>query len=173
MKRIAALLGVLALTTAAWTTLAQAESAFMATGGGQFLVPEEGGAGSTIAFTARQTSADDNAAQGQVQYVDRSGDRPLVYHGVVTCLTVVSPDEQSEDFDGAGYIEGVWRKSATDEAINFSLYVQDNGEPNQGADVIALEDVAATPDCGDEEDEPDDTQPLARGNVQIHNYESE
>ena len=179
MKRIAALLGVLALTTAAWATLAQAESGFKATGGGQFLVPEEGGAGSTIAFTAQNVEDETNeyAAKGQVQYVDRSADgKPLVYHGTVTCLAAVTLNDdydespENEGSQGAGVISGEWRKSASEDATAFTLYVQDNGEPNQGNDLIVLDEFAAEPECSDEEPDSEDKQPLGRGNVQIHNY---
>ena len=56
-----------------------------ARGGGQILVGSEGGAGSTIAFTAEGTA---DAARGQVQYVDRSGEEQVVQHGTVGCIDV-------------------------------------------------------------------------------------
>lgn len=158
MKRIAALLGVLALTTAAWASLAQAGRPFMVTGGGQTQVGTEG-AGDTIAFTARDTDGEGNLAQGQVQYVDReAGEIVEVYHGSVTCL-VAAPGGS----EGAAYLAGQWRNQGSGD---FEIYVADNGEPNQGTDQIFI-DQEDTANCSDDNDDDDPTA-LGRGNVQVH-----
>ena len=160
MKRIAALFGVIALTTAAWAALAQAESGFKITGGGQTDVGTRG-AGDTIAFTGQETA---DGAKGQVQYVDRDGGQIVeIYHGTVTCIEAVDAGEQ-----GAGYLAGEWRNQG--EGF-FTLYVEDNGEPNQGNDLIVLDETATDPECSDEEPDEDDKVALARGNAQVHNAE--
>jgi hypothetical protein len=120
-----------------------------ATGGGQILVGSDGGAGSTIAFTAQGTA---EAGRGQVQYVDRSGEEQVVQHGTVTCIDVQGNEAR---------IAGTWRDGGS-----FGLYVQDNGEGSKatGEDMIAL-----TPDLTGCESDRDDNDPtgLARGNAQV------
>jgi hypothetical protein len=171
LKRIAALLGVLALTTAAWSQLAQADPAFKVTGGGQILTDgQTTGAGSTLAFTAQQEAAPAEGvltpAKGQVQYVDRSGDTQIVRHGYVTCLEAV----EGQGIEGAAYIGGYWTergnpKAPESELDIFEIYVEDNGEPNQGNDMVAVS-MVSSPDC-EEDDENDDPTALARGNAQV------
>ena len=160
MKRIAAVLSVIALATGAWAVMAQADSAFKATGGGQTDVGSTG-AGDTIAFTAQNTGTTD-AAKGQVQFIDREdGAIVEVYHGTVTCLRAVDAGD-----DGAARLAGTWRNQG---AGTFEIYVEDNGEPNQGNDLIFIDQVDP-PDCVDDEDDsPDDPVALGRGNVQVHN----
>lgn len=159
MKRIAALLSVTALATGAWALGAQADSAFKATGGGQTAVGTSG-PGDTIAFTAQNTGTGD-AAKGQVQFVDREGGQiEEVYHGTVTCLRAVAAGT-----DGAARLAGTWRNQGSG---TFEIYVEDNGEPNQGNDMIFIDQVDP-PDCVDDEDDnPDDPAALGRGNVQVH-----
>lgn len=134
----------------------------MVTGGGQTDVDTTaGGAGDTIAFTARDTDGEEgNAAQGQVQYVDREGGKVVeVYHGTVTCLATASGGS-----DGAAYLAGTFQKQGIG---TFEIYVADNGEPNQGADQIFI-DQNDTINCTDDDDEEDTPTALARGNVQVH-----
>src|SRR4051812_31886581 len=75
------------------------------TGGGQFLVPAGGGAGSTIAFTAQGTA---DAAKGQIQLQDRSGSPTVRRHGTVQCVDVMG---------NTAKIGGTWRDGST-----FHLY---------------------------------------------------
>jgi hypothetical protein len=175
LKRIAALLGVLALTTAAWSQLAQADPAFKVTGGGQILTDgQTTGAGSTLAFTAQQEAAPAEGvltpAKGQVQYVDRSGDTQIVRHGYVTCLEAV----EGQGIEGAAYIGGYWTergnpKAPESELDIFEIYVEDNGEPNQGSDLIFFNDDQ-TLDCNEDQEHDEQAEvALARGNVQVHN----
>jgi hypothetical protein len=159
VKRTLAAFGVVAVVTGAWALVAQADSAFKATGGGQTQVGTTG-AGDTIAFTAQNTT-DDVAAKGQVQFVDREdGSIVEIFHGSVTCLRAVDAGT-----DGAARLAGEWRNQGTG---TFEIYVEDNGEPNQGNDLIFIDQVDP-PDCVDDEDDsPDDPVALGRGNVQIH-----
>ena len=118
-----------------------------ATGGGQIAVSTDGGAGSTIAFTAQAVG---DAARGQVQYVNREGDEQVVQHGTVNCIDVQGTEAR---------IAGTWRDGGS-----FGLYVQDNGEGGDATDMIAL-----TPDLTGCESDRDDNDPvaLARGNAQV------
>lgn len=133
-----------------------------ATGGGQVLIGTRG-AGDTIAFTARGSATE---AQGQVQYVDRTGGigRGQTHsHGVVTCLAVTG---------NTAVIGGHW--SSGDLSGPFEMTVVDNGEPNRGADVVTLHETTSTPaDCQrDDDNESDDTPvALARGNAQVYDAE--
>lgn len=134
---------------AAGTAVAGQEDA--ATGGGQVLVGTNGGAGDTIAFTARGTA---DQGTGQVQYVDReggTGQDQTVTHGTVTCIAV----------DGnVARIAGVWTDGGT-----FGLYVEDNGEGQDASDVVTLMPDEMSCDF----DAPDDSDKvaLARGNAQV------
>ena len=123
-----------------------------ATGGGQILFGTEGGAGDTIAFTARGTA---DAATGQVQYVNRTdgtGQGQTVQHGTVTCIRAEG---------NVAFIEGVWRDGG-----EFGLYVQDNGEGSAAEDDIVAITPANPDDCGDEA-EDDNMTALGRGNAQV------
>ena len=128
-----------------------------ATGGGQIMVSSEGGPGSTIAFSARETT---DGAVGQVQYVDRSsgtGQAQDVRHGEVTCVDVEGKTAR---------IAGLWREGE-EGPREFYLFVQDNGEgPNGGGDIVAF-----TSKNSDQDPECDvangaDNAFLGRGNVQ-------
>lgn len=149
-KRTIALVGAsvagAALALSGATAFATQDDA--ATGGGQILVGSDGGAGSTIAFTAQGTA---DAASGQVQYVDRSGDEQVVQHGTVTCIDVQGNEAR---------IAGTWRDGGS-----FGLYVQDNGEGSAADDDM----IALTPDLTGCESDRDDNDPtaLARGNAQV------
>lgn len=141
---------VLVLTVAALAIpvgLATANPPFsMANGGGQFEVPDEGGAGDTIAFTVR----DEANPKGQVQYVDRTGGTgqgQIVRHGQPTCFTV--------EGDTAEFTVR-WN-----DGSESSVFVQDGGPNN---DMIAVA-PDTSPECGD--DEPDELTNLSRGNVTV------
>lgn len=127
-----------------------------ATGGGQILVGSN--AGSTIAFTAQGTT---ESAKGQVQFIDRSagkGKNQVKFHGIVDCIEVTG---------NLAVIGGV-PKSGTGD---FTLRVEDNGEPNQGADMIQF-DRNSDIQCGDgEEDDPPEMS-LGRGNAQVRDGDS-
>ena len=157
--RIALISGLVAALAVAAVSLGYAGSAFKVTGGGQTEVGNTG-PGDTIAFTAQNTG-DDDAAKGQVQFVDREdGKVQEIYHGEVICLRAVSGGT-----DGAARFAGEWRNQGSG---TFEIYVEDNGEPNQGNDLIFIDQVDP-PDCVDDEDDnPDDPVALGRGHVQVH-----
>ena len=142
--------GVAGAALALSGTSALAGQGDAATGGGQILVGTEGGAGSTIAFTAQATG---DAARGQVQYVDRSGEEQVVHHGTVSCLTVTG---------NMARIGGDWRDGGT-----FEIYVEDNGEGSNAAseDMIGITENMAN-DCAEDDDESEPVG-LARGNAQV------
>lgn len=127
-----------------------------ATGGGQILVSTDGGAGSTIAFTAQGTPV---AAKGQVQFIDRTagtGQSQVKYHGIVECILVNGNTAE---------IAGHERGSATP----FTLRVVDNGEGAGANDMIFFDDVADDRRCAtDDNDDEDATVALARGNAQVY-----
>ena len=123
-----------------------------ATGGGQVLIGTRGGAGDTIAFTAQDRA--DNP--GQVQYINRTADGQTRYHGRVACLMVSG---------NMAYIGGSWDNQG---AGNFNLYVEDNGEPNRGADMIFIDEAADNPTCDFDEPKDEDQLGLARGNAQVY-----
>jgi hypothetical protein len=118
-----------------------------ARGGGQILVGSEGGAGSTNAFTAEGTA---DAARGQIQYVNRSGEEQVVQHGTVTCI----------DVEGTvARVGGSWRDGGT-----FGLYVEDHGN-GDGTDIVALTPFNDA-NCADDPEDENRTA-LARGNAQV------
>jgi len=122
-----------------------------ATGGGQVLVGTTGGAGDTIAFTAKGTA---DAGDGQVQYVDRTGGTgqdQVVYHGTVTCLSVTG---------NVAKISGTWTDGGT-----FGIYVEDNGEGHDATDIVTVLPDQSTCDFDDPDD--DEKVALARGNAQV------
>ena len=135
-----------------------------ATGGGQVLLGDSGKA-STIAFTAQGTT---EAAKGQVQFIDRSagaGRDQAKYHGVVDCIEVT----------GKTAIIGGYQKKgdANEEGDRFVLRVVDNGEPNQGQDLIQFDNQSTAPDtCGDDDDDEAPEWSLARGNAQVRDGNS-
>lgn len=130
-----------------------------ATGGGQVLLGDSGKA-STIAFTAQGTT---DSAKGQVQFVERSagaGRNQEKYHGVVDCIEVTGNMAIIGGFERGG--------DAENEADRFVLRVQDNGEPNQGRDLIQFDDQSDAADtCGDDDEDDAPEFALARGNAQV------
>jgi len=154
--RIFALVSVALAAVAAVSVVAMAGPGAKALGGGQTEIGTRG-AGDTIAFVAQEAEGTQEfAARGEVQYVDRTGGTgqgQVVYHGTVFCMEVVG---------NQALIEGTWDRPGG----NFFLYVQDNGEPNQGKDIVDINPAAAAPNCGDQ-DRPDGDAALARGNVQV------
>lgn len=162
-KRAGFLLASAGLVAGLFIASVQAAPAFKVTGGGQTDVSTEGGPGDTIAFTAQNTGEDD-AARGQVQFVDREdGEVVEVYHGQVTCLSAIDAGE-----DGAARLAGTFTNQGSGP---FEIYVEDNGEPNQGNDMIFI-DQNDDPNCNDDDDDDDDgVTGLARGNVQVHGTE--
>lgn len=125
-----------------------------ATGGGQILVGEN--AGSTIAFTAQGTTT---AAKGQVQFIDRSAGKQnqVKYHGVVDCIEVTG---------NLAVIGGETRSGDP-----FTLRVEDNGEPNQGLDMIEFE-TNSDFICGDGEEDDAPEMSLGRGNAKVRDGDS-
>lgn len=120
-----------------------------ATGGGQVLIGTRGGAGDTIAFTAKGTM---DSGTGQVQYVDRTEDGQTVFHGTVSCLAVMG---------NVAKISGSWADGGS-----FAVYVEDNGEGAAADDdvVTVLQDVSG---CDFDEPDDEDKTGLARGNAQV------
>ena len=156
--RITLFVGLIAVMALGLSSIGTAASGFKVTGGGQTDVGDSG-AGDTIAFVAMEKG---EGVHGQVQYIDREGGTgkgQTVFHGTVTCLTAVDAGEQ-----GAAYLAGTWRDGGT-----FEIYAEDNGEPNQGSDLIYV-DQGATPNCEDDDDDDEPTA-LGRGNVQVHSAE--
>ena len=137
------------------STPASAGNGDKVTGGGQILVGSN--AGSTIAFTAQGTTT---SAKGQVQFIDRSagkGQNQVKFHGVVDCVEVTG---------NFAVVGGVTRSGD-----DFTLRVEDNGEPNRGADLIQF-DRNGDFQCGDgDEDDPPEFS-LGRGNAQVRDGDS-
>jgi hypothetical protein len=138
---------------------ATAGSGDKATGGGQVLL----GTGtklSTIAFTAQQGTTGSLSAKGQVQFIDRTagaGQGQVRFHGVVNCLEVN---------DNYATIGGI-KKNGTSTVGEFVLRVVDNGQPNQGADLIQFDEATADNRCGDDDADPTLSMGLAHGNAQV------
>jgi hypothetical protein len=169
VKRVIVAGAVLALGIAGMSASSAAPAVTKITGGGQTLVPTDGGAGDTIAFTA-QTDGTPEGVKGQFQYVDRTGGTgqgQTVYHGTVTCVALLPSDGPN-----VGVIGGV------SNGIPFRIDVIDNGQGSAADnDLIVVrhgedaEDGADNDDgdtalC-DDEDETADAD-LSRGNVTIH-----
>lgn len=114
------------------------------TGGGQILVPQDGGAGDTIAFVGQSQGAE---TRGQFQYVDRPSG--VARHGVIDCLVV---DGNEATFAGA------FRNAPGDR---FEVTVIDGGP---GADAILFSD-ANNGDCERADGNGDE---LVRGNATVH-----
>lgn len=150
-----AVVAMLAMTTGATA----GSSRDRATGGGQILVGTRG-AGDTIAFTAQQLAeGDDTAAKGEVQYINRTGGTGkggIREHGDVFCIVVMG------DMAEIGYHP----KGDPDGDID-QLYVVDGGEPNQGNDIVFIDETPQSV-CDFEEDDDDGEVALARGNVQVY-----
>ena len=166
MRRAAVAVLALALSVAAAPLASAGSDRDRATGGGQVFLADEPvqGAGDTIGFTAQSRSPEGNAATGQVQYIERAGGTgvgQVKFHGTVTCLEVEGGDDE-----GVAFISGVLKQPAEGGEEFFNLYVEDNGEPNQGNDVIVFQPVDEDADC---DFDPSDDFTLARGNAQIYN----
>ena len=153
MVRKIALLTALATVAAAIASVAAvANTGDKAVGGGQTMVGERG-AGDTIAFSALENG---KGIVGQVQYVDREGGTgkgQTVLHGTVDCLEVA---------ENVAVFAGTWNSGG-----DFEVYVEDNGEPNQGNDMIFVNQEAAEPDCQEDDNYEDDATSLSRGNAQV------
>ncbi|MGH2837551.1 MAG: hypothetical protein ACRDJY_04280 [Thermoleophilaceae bacterium] len=141
-------------------SMATAGTGDKVTGGGQTIIGNSG-KGSTIAFTAQQDAgAGNSSAKGQVQFIDRSagtGRNQVKYHGIVDCVEV----------DGEFGVIGGFKRG--DEGDRFSLRVVDNGEPNNGMDLIQFGEEEDNSTCGDgNDDEPPSMEfTLSRGNAQV------
>ena len=149
-------LAVLAITTGSAT----AGNGDKVTGGGQVIFDEGDVKASTIAFTAQGTT---ETAKGQIQFIDRSaggGQDAVKYHGVVDCLEVTN---------NYGVIGGYKKRTGGNR---FVLRVVDNGEPNQGADLIQFDNETEDNACGDDEDDAAPEFSLARGNAQVRDGDS-
>jgi hypothetical protein len=140
----------------------------LAAGGGQLILrldqdePERGaGPFTTIAFNSRQLEPGGEAAEGEVQEVDRThafaGAGASVYHAEVFCMAVQGKQ---------AVIAYRSRRSASpDDEVVHRLFVSDDGE---GAtdDTIILDREPAEPYCGLAK--PSGTNVLlGRGNVQV------
>lgn len=156
MSRTRVLAVAACLLAAGVASGAGATSSDRATGGGQILVSTDGGAGDTIAFTARNTG-DDDTAKGEVQYVDRTGGTgqgQVVVHGDVTCLQVNG---------NTAKLAGNFR-----DGTSFTMVVVDNGEGAAASDdMIALQRVD-DPTCERDDEDDDGSTALARGNAQVY-----
>lgn len=152
-----AVVAMVAMTTGA----SAGSSRDRATGGGQILVGTSGGAGDTIAFTAQQLAAgDDVAAKGEVQYINRTGGTGkggIREHGDVFCIVVAG------NMAEIGYHP---KGGDTDDDID-QLYVVDGGEPNQGNDVVFIDETPQSV-CEFDDDDDDGEVALARGNAQVY-----
>lgn len=151
VRRFAVLGAVVALLVPVGMAVAQ-PSFSTANGGGQIL--NEGqvnGAGDTIAFSVK----DEVSPQGQIQYVDRelndkgngTGQNQIVRHGSPTCFTAMMNMAQ---------IGVQWNDGSV-----ATIFVEDGGPQNDLVTIVP----GGTPDC--EQDEPDETTALARGNVTV------
>lgn len=155
VRRLGISLAVVVAMASLLSVAALAGSGPKATGGGQIIVGTTGGPGDTIAFNAQP---DGSGAKGQVQYVDREDGKIVeVYHGAVTCYRTVTSN--------SARFAGTWTNQGSG---TFEIFVEDNGEPNRGNDMIFI-DQTDPPDClDDEDDHPDDPLGLGRGNIQVH-----
>lgn len=144
--RITLLVGAIAAMALVFAGMSTAAAPFStANGGGQILNADQtSGAGDTIAFTVR----DEAAPTGQIQHVDRADDgTQIVQHGSPTCFRVEGSTAQ---------IGVAWNDGGTS-----TIFVQDDGP---STDLVTVA-PGSTPECDD--DEPDDTTALARGNVTV------
>jgi hypothetical protein len=166
VKRFALTTAALAVATAGMSTASAAPAVYKVTGGGQTLVPAEGGAGDTIAFSAQSQGEEGSAAKGQFQYQDRTGGTGkdhVTVHGTVSCVVVYS--------NGDGGMAAIGGTST--DGVPFRIDVTDNGSGGDGTpDMILVRQGAdATGDDSalcDADDQPDETFDLSRGNVTIH-----
>ena len=154
---------VAALAVAVPATAAMGGASFdRVTGGGQVIFDSSGGAGNTIAFSARQVG---EGADGEVQYVNREGgvgSAQRVVHGDVECLRV----------DGnRAEIAGRWND---EDGTPFHILVVDNGPggADDNYDIVTVTDVQ-DPTCDQDDDDDDGELRLARGNSTVYDYDAE
>jgi hypothetical protein len=170
--------------------LAQAQSGFKVTGGGQTITNADAdaggssavrGPGDTFGFNAQAVDGDtDDAAKGQFNTIQRDAEATVGrgkgehIKGAVTCLVALEGGEQ-----GAARFGGVVRgqESASDPLL-FAVDVTDNGEGNAADDDVIVFRTFRQSELEDNENacdqEPENEQDeviLARGNVQVHNAE--
>jgi hypothetical protein len=129
-----------------------------ATGGGQILVGK--GAGDTIAFTGQQIAPGSTAAKGEVQYIDRTGGTGkghINFHGDVFCMQAVG-----------NMAEIAYRPKGQPNGDIDQLYIVDNGEPNQGQDVVFIDEDPESQCAIQNNDNDDGDTALARGNAQVY-----
>lgn len=151
-------LAVIAVAAAALAPAAFAGAEYdRATGGGQIMTPSGngGGPGDTLAFNAQNTGTND-AAKGQLQYVQHSPASPS--HGVIQCLHVTS--------NTMADMAGTWTSGAL--AGNFfELKVTDNGQGSgSNDDFICFNSDANNNQC---DGQAGTGTTLGRGNAQIYN----
>lgn len=169
MKRIVFSAAVLSLAVAGIGQAQAAPSVVKITGGGQTLVPESGGAGDTVGFNAQVDG--DGVAKGQFQYVERNGagngTNQQVLHGTVECAVVLSRTAEG----GMAAFGGTLRNGDV-----FRVDVTDAGQGKEAMDMILLRTFpkADRPArtggnvCDEDAPDEDETFPLSRGNVKIH-----
>ena len=154
--------------------IAQSEG-LKVTGGGQVLMgssSENAGPGDTIAFVAQQTgeqgTMDSAPAKGQLQVINRTGGTK--FHGVVTCIRTFDPDDDPSTDNSFIRFGGHQRTKANGSGLPFTVDTRDNGEPNQGEDMIYFRTRGETEDPCDDSDPATQlrSSQLARGNVQEH-----
>ena len=193
--RIRNFLIAVAVLSMAIPGLANAQSGFKVTGGGQTFAEIEGedgegtgeaakvrGPGDTVGFNAQDLDGDPmtDAAKGQFNTIQRDAEATVGrgkgehIRGEVNCLIPLSGGE-----DGAARFGGVVRgqESASDPLL-FAVDVTDNGEGNAADDDAIVFRTFRQSELDDNENacdsEPEDEQDeviLARGNVQVHNAE--
>jgi hypothetical protein len=131
------------------------------TGGGQILIGDN--AGNTIAWTAQQIAPGSTAAKGEVQYINREGPTNVRQHGEVICVVTEGGP------NGTGMAEVVFRdkRDTSQNPDTDQLYIVDNGEPNQGQDVVFVDETPTSP-CSFEDDDDDQQVSLGRGNAQVY-----
>ena len=150
---------------------ASAQAPYLVTGGGQVVADSSDasslqGPGDTIAFVARQRSAESDAADGSLQVVNtseaREGQRPsIIYNGQVTCLRAEGENEAI--FGG--------QRRAGEGPEYFFVRVVDTGDDERGTDLIEFRET--NPDEGENPCDDDGSgtllkgTTLARGNAKV------
>ena len=169
LKMTLAIAGLAALAISSGT--ATAGNGDKITGGGQVVLDTEnpGARTSTLAFTAQGTD-DAGGAKGQVQLIDRqagTGKSSVRFHGVVTCVET-GPGPDDENFGiASGHKRG-------DDSVPFVLRVIDNGQPNEGTDLIQFDrGDDANDTCGDDNDDAELSGQVAHGNAKVRDGDTE
>jgi hypothetical protein len=160
---------VLAAAAVPAVALGEGPRTDLVTGGGEFALDviqetrSGEGPGDTIAFTARQLSPGSDAADGEVQWVDRigptAGRSHTVFHGRVTCMRV--------NGNQAVILYRPMYPNAPETEMH-QLYVTDNGER---ADDVIVRDTNADFPCLFNLPFDARSVELARGEVQIQDAE--